>query len=227
MICKICGKSNISITYKGQIRNGGLGQYTDAEVEMYKCADCGVIWHEPILDNKEFYESEEYRKSLEWTSEEEDFYRLHDRESLDKFTYTGTSIFRNKTVADIGCGCGAFLDFVNGVAKQVVAIEPTEKYREIMKRKGFTTYDYATSAEADFAGKVDVITSFDVIEHVLSPLDFLKDAYRLMSGGGGGYWNADRCSGNEDNAWSRLREETFIQYTTSLGAWREEFKAYG
>lgn len=80
---------------------------------MYQCNDCDVIWHKPVLENNSYYESEEYRKSLEGTSEENDFYKLHDKESLDKFLYTGTSIFRNKVVADLGCGCGAFLDYVN------------------------------------------------------------------------------------------------------------------
>lgn len=185
MECRLCGSSNTEIIYNGKIRNGGLGQYTNVDVKMYQCNDCNVIWHENMLEDiKAYYESKEYRNSLEGTSEEEDFYRLHDKESMDKFRYTGTTIFRNKTVADIGCGCGAFLDYVKGVAKEIVAIEPSESYRRIMERKGFHTYAYAKEACIERAGAIDVITSFDVIEHVDDPRQFIREIYDLLSPNG-------------------------------------------
>jgi 2-polyprenyl-3-methyl-5-hydroxy-6-metoxy-1,4-benzoquinol methylase len=136
------------------------------------------------MDVQTYYESKEYRESLEGSSDEKLFYELHDRETLDKFQYTGTDIFRNKTVADLGCGCGAFLDFLKGVAKTIVAIEPSETYREIMDRKGFHTYAYAQDARKDYPGRIDVVTSFDVIEHVEDPEIFLKDVYEILSEGG-------------------------------------------
>ena len=186
MKCKICGGKNIKITYNGLIRDGGLGKYTNEPVKMYQCADCDVIWHDRLLNTQDYYESQEYRKKLEGTSEEKDFYRLHDKETLDKFQYTGTTIFRDKVVADIGCGCGAFLDYLKGVATEIIAIEPSETYRTIMREKGFHTYPYAQDikAEKKYWGKIDVSTSFDVIEHVESPFDFLKDVYGMLKKGG-------------------------------------------
>lgn len=185
MKCSLCGSGNIKITYDGTIRNGGLGRYTDTAVKMYRCLDCDVIWHEDVVDDlKQYYESREYRQSLEGSSEEDDFYRKHDWETLDKFQYTGTDIFRRKIVADIGCGCGAFLDFLKGVAASVIAVEPSETYRKIMDAKGFATYPYAGAAAADWAEKVDVVTSFDVIEHVSDPEGFMADVYHLLSYGG-------------------------------------------
>lgn len=181
MKCKICGNENIGIAYRGIVRDGGLGQYTKEEVTMWQCSECGVIWHEPIQEVKDYYESEEYRQSLEGSSEEETFYRLHDKETYDKFTYTGTTIFRNKTIADIGCGAGAFLDFLKGVAADIIAVEPSQTYRKIMERKGFFTYAYAKDAFDKWMGKIDVITSFDVIEHVEDPITFLKECYQLLS----------------------------------------------
>ena len=184
MTCKICNSKNISVTYEGLIRDGALGCYTKVPVKMYKCEDCNVIWHDSVKNLEEYYESAEYRNELEGTTEEQDFYRLHDGESMQKFIITGTTVFRNKVVADIGCGCGAFLDFIKGVAKKIIAIEPSEVYRKIMDKKGFETFPYATSALKQYSEGVDVITSFDVIEHVESPEEFMKDAYCLLSTGG-------------------------------------------
>lgn len=121
MKCKLCGSQNIKITYDGKIRNGGLGKYTDTDVKMYQCLNCDMICHEDVVEDlKQYYESKEYRMSLEGSSEEDDFYSKHDGETLAKFQYTGTEIFRRKIVADIGCACGAFLDFVKGVTSSVI-----------------------------------------------------------------------------------------------------------
>lgn len=183
--CKLCGSVHVKTVYNGKIRNGRLGEYTKSSVPVYQCLNCGVIWHENIVsDIKQYYESKEYRQSLEGSSEENDFYRKHDGETLDKFQYTGTDIFRKKSVADIGCGCGAFLDFLKGVASSIIAIEPSEIYRRIMDEKGFATYPYTKDAMRDWAGKVDVTTSFDVIEHVSNPAEFMADVYSLLSYGG-------------------------------------------
>lgn len=188
MICKICRSEDNKIIYHGLIRDGGLGKYTTHKVPIYQCNNCGVIWHDNQFQNlKHYYESPEYRNTLEGGSEESLFYALHDRETLDKLTYTGTDIYRDKIVADIGCGCGAFCDFLKGVAKGIIAIEPSENYRKIMSKKGFSTFDYTESAICNYRNKVDVITSFDVIEHVEDPKRFLTDIFELLKADGKGF----------------------------------------
>lgn len=184
MQCKICGSNNIGISYDGLIRDGALGCYTKAPVKMYQCGDCDAIWHEQMKNLENYYESTEYRKSLEGTSDEQDFYRMHDGESMQKFLYTGTTIFRGKVVADVGCGCGAFLDYIKGVAREVVAIEPSAAYRSVMDRKGFRTFPYSADAVKQIGGGVHVAVSFDVIEHVENPSVFLKEVYELLAPGG-------------------------------------------
>lgn len=87
--CKICGSKKIKEEYSGIIRDGGIGKYTKSPVTMFKCEDCNTIWHEPILDTHNYYESDEYRLSLEDSVEEADFYKIHDKESIDKLSYTG------------------------------------------------------------------------------------------------------------------------------------------
>lgn len=185
MQCKICSSEKVKIIYDGIIRNGGLGKYTEKNIQMYQCENCEVIWHEnQFSDVCQYYESKEYRNSLEGGTEAERFYELHDKETLAKLTYTGTDIFRNKIIADIGCGCGAFLDFLKGVAQTIIAIEPSENYRKIMDEKKFETYAYASEAKKEYAGIIEVITSFDVIEHVEEPVKFIQDIYELLAEGG-------------------------------------------
>jgi len=183
--CKLCGCEGAGIAYQGHIRDGKVGSLYKDVVTMYRCPRCGTIWHEDLRNNYTFYyESEAYRQSLEGTSEIREFYRMHDGESQEKFRYIGTEIFRDKIVADIGCGGGAFLDYVNTVAKQVVAVEPSLTYRKAMAEKGFTVFPYTTDALGEYRGMVEVAVSFDVIEHVQDPLAFVKENAELLADGG-------------------------------------------
>ncbi len=187
MKCKICGSTDIKKIYFGPIRNGGLGRYTSESIEIYQCTDCMAIWHELVNDLEEYYETTNYRDELENTSEEQDFYNLHDRENLNKLFYSGgTELYRNAVIADVGCGCGAFLDYVRGGAKDIIAVEPSVKYRDVLSRKGFHTYPYAKEAICDYKDKCDVVTSFDVIEHVEDPISFVADYYDLLKEDGVG-----------------------------------------
>lgn len=184
MRCKLCGSSKINQIYNGLIRDGGLGRYTEKLIKIWKCDDCDVIWHDGLNNIQSYYESEAYRNALEGSSTVELFYKLHDKDTLDKFQYTGTDIFRQKTVADIGCGAGAFLDFLKGVAKDIVAVEPSAAYRRVMDEKGYHTYAYAEAAIREWGNRINVATSFDVIEHVENPQEFLMNIFDLLTVGG-------------------------------------------
>lgn len=185
MECKICKSDNVEIIYNKIIRNGGLGRYTSHPVPMYQCKACGVIWHDRMVEDvNEYYESPKYRDSMNEGSDIEVFYQNHDRETFDKLQYTGTEIFRDKVVTDIGCGGGAFLDVLRGVAAKIIAIEPSELFRDVLIKKGFFTYSYAQDALQDWGSKVDVVTSFDVIEHVDNPMNFICDSYDLLQNNG-------------------------------------------
>lgn len=187
MICNLCKSENTKIEYHGYIRDGKVGTRTQDEVNVYRCLDCGCIFHNSGRNLKEFYESDEYRDAMGESSDADVFDLLHDRESLAKFMYTSIPVFRNRIVADVGCGGGAFLDYIAGAAKEVVAIEPTLAFRRSMEKKGYHTYAYAKDAMEKYSGGIDVITSFDVIEHVDDPAEFLRDYYALLKEGGKGF----------------------------------------
>lgn len=185
MNCKICDSDKVKVVYEDRIREGGVGKLTPEKIKMFECQRCRTIWHEELgKDYDCYYESETYRMELEGTSDIEDFYKLHDEENLQKLLYTTTKIFRNKIVADVGCGGGAFLDFIAGAASEIIGIEPSYKYRTQMSAKGYITYPYMKEAKERYADRVEVITSFDVIEHVGNPLEFLKDIYDLLAPNG-------------------------------------------
>lgn len=187
MKCEICNGIDISVIYDDFIRDGAPGTLTEKRYKMYQCKCCKTIWHEHKKgETEEFYQSKEYRDKLEGTADVADYYKFHDFEVLDKFMYCGTTIFRNKKVADIGCGGGGFLDFLSGVASDIIAVEPSSEYRKSLLNRGYHTYTYAAEAVKEWAGMLDVVSSFDVIEHVDDPVEFMEDVYNLLMDGGTG-----------------------------------------
>lgn len=186
MKCKLCHCPTVDIVYTGPIRVG-KNQITPDSVDVFQCAECGVLWHEAIDDFKRFYGSVTYRSFMGEQASLEEYCRLHDAAVLAKLSYTGTEVYRNKRFLEVGCGGGGFSDFIRGVAKNIVLIEPTEEYQAQLRVNGYEVYSYMKDAEAKHLGQVDILVSFDVIEHVENPSEFLEQVFQLLAPGGTAY----------------------------------------
>lgn len=183
--CQICGNTESSLIYNGPIRLGRFSNISSESYSLYKCIYCEAIALPNLIeDMAEYYENETYRQEVDAGAELNDFHSLHDGEQLKHLSITGTSIFRNKIIADIGCGAGSFLDLVSGQAQNALAIEPATKFRNALEDKGYITYPYVKDALKDYQEKVDIAVSFSVIEHIEEPLTFLKEIRMLLGNNG-------------------------------------------
>ena len=183
--CKICSSSTFSVVYEGPIRIEKFGNVSDTTFQVKKCESCSAISLPNIIENQaEFYESGAYRQEVDGGAEAQDYFRLHDGEQLKHLTITGTSDYRNKIVADVGCGAGSFLDYIHNVCQRAIAIEPSTLYRTSLAERGFVTYPYTSDALADYANKIEIAVSFSVVEHIEDPLIFLKEIHQLLSQNG-------------------------------------------
>lgn len=177
--CKICNSNDLVLIYKGKIRNGRFGNYINKQ-NIYKCQNCKTQSYNGTLIN---YETSEYREMIQNNPGEDEYYKQHDNEQLYNIEVLGLNNLRNKTIADVGCGAGSFLDMLVGITKKQIAIEPFKNYQKVLKKKGYSIYDYASNVQAEI-GKIDIATSFAVIEHLDDPLTFLLDIKKLIKKGG-------------------------------------------
>jgi len=185
--CPICNNTNIAITYNGKIRKGAPGQITDNDISVYKCENCNVIWHENIVESNVLYKSDVYRNSMGEKVTLQEFYRKHDAEILDKLNYTGTQVYRDKLFMDIGCGGGGYADYIRDVARKVILVEPNENFAMQLRNKNYEVFAYMEDALAKYENIVELITSYDVIEHVDEPQKFLQTIWKLLRNGGTAY----------------------------------------
>lgn len=181
--CAVCGHDAWTPVHRGRVRDGIFGAWREAEVR--RCGHCGVdrLAEGACLDSAA-YRSEEYRARLAQDHDPAHHYATHDE--LARFTLETLwpRSLRGKTVADVGCGGGALLDHLRGVAGTLLAIEPAVPWSASLQERGYRWYPGSTEAAAEWGGKVDVVLSTQVIEHVDDPHGFLAGIAALLAPGG-------------------------------------------
>jgi len=189
--CGICDSNDFSVEYDGPIRDGDYGKETKTPHKVVKCSSCGLV---RLLENPlsiEYYQSSEYREAYNSTSEPDNYIAMHDSEQSPRINAFGIMNFRDKNVLDFGCGGGAFLDQVKGVANSTYGIEPFAGYHDSLTKRGHHIFPDSESALNHSKGKIDTIVSFGVLEHVEDPLSYLSAAYELLADGGKMYLETD------------------------------------
>ena len=205
--CPICKGTDWTLIHSGSIRNGAHSASLEAEVR--RCSQCGVDrLAESTCLSHSAYVSKDYRSLLEQNHEVEKHFIDHDE--LAKFTLETLwpYSYRGKTVADIGCGGGALLDHLFGLADTLLAIEPALPWSESLTQRGYKWYSSTNEASQDYSGKVDLVLSTQVIEHVENPKEFLLDIRELLTDDG----IAVISTPNRDDVLMGLVHEVFPQF---------------
>jgi 2-polyprenyl-3-methyl-5-hydroxy-6-metoxy-1,4-benzoquinol methylase len=85
-----------------------------------------------------------------------------------------------RTLLDVGCGNGNFLEFAQAAGWHAEGLDQDSKALEHCIRKGLRAYHGDISAVAAKSGPFDVITLYHVIEHVHDPGALLQSCQQLL-----------------------------------------------
>jgi SAM-dependent methyltransferase len=167
-VCPICGSSS----YKSW-----LLKYGNQIVECNKCTS-GFATRRPKNFNDAYNTEEHYNESIKSYNDNRDYRILRfgkERLSLiQEYKKMGNLL-------DIGCGTGWFIESARSCF-QVAGFEPTKNLADFTSKK--LGIHVASSLEEFKKSSFDVITAFDVIEHVPDPVDFLKSIHDLLDENG-------------------------------------------
>jgi SAM-dependent methyltransferase len=172
--CPACGQVTVPrLAYRGPLRNGRWGTWTQAEHEVLECHLCGMQWLKSDAEASRFYESSEYHEAYGLEAGEAGLQYLRGNASKE---------FGDKIVVDIGAGNGAFLQSIASFCRETIAVEPSEAIRRSIQS---SHQKFASLTELAALGKrADVATTFNVIEHVADPFAFLKEIASCLKPGG-------------------------------------------
>jgi len=89
-------------------------------------------------------------------------------------------------IVDVGAGFGTFCEEIGKKISfdKIIAVEPSLGLAKTCRNKGITVIDKCIEDAKLEAKKINVITNFELVEHVFSPKDFLLGCSRVLRKGG-------------------------------------------
>lgn len=89
-------------------------------------------------------------------------------------------------IGDIGAGFGLFLEEMRSIMPRnsYLAIEPSSKMADICRKKGFEVRRECLEDVRNMDGHFDILTAFELMEHLHDPANFVKKVYSLLKPGG-------------------------------------------
>lgn len=102
--------------------------------------------------------------------------------------YANSLLGQNKkwVICDIGAGIGLFLEELRKIMEgsYYIAIEPSVEMADMCREKGFDVKCTCLEDIKDMEESCDLLTAFELVEHLFDPSAFLKRAYSLLKPGG-------------------------------------------
>ena len=95
---------------------------------------------------------------------------------------------KNPLVLDMGCGNGAFCNILYSLGFEVAGLDHSKSGIEIAKKSfpniTFFNSDIYDFKEPDLYAKYNIVTSIEVIEHLIYPRELLRQAKKYLSPNG-------------------------------------------
>ncbi|MBW1802445.1 MAG: class I SAM-dependent methyltransferase [Deltaproteobacteria bacterium] len=177
-------------TKTGYIENCPVGCHShleDSEIILPEgplkcCVECGQLVS-PVSEKRYFQSMEEFDKSEgTWP---------HGKAAVRLSKHTGKMVRRlekllNKPrtgirLLDVGCSSGAFIFYAMKEAVHAEGVEPAPAPAEMAVKSGLKVQQ-GLLQELQFPGEsFNVVTLFEVIEHLRDPVELLRECHRILS----------------------------------------------
>ncbi len=190
--CNLCGADDAIVCYPCTIRenpnarewsafactNSGYGRHHT----IVQCRRCGLVYMNPRLDCHDILDTYQAVEDTLYLEEREGRVWTFERHLKPLERLTGPP--NGRPLLDVGCHIGVFVEIAARHGWEAWGVDPSlwavhqAQLRELHVVQG--TLETADLPDAYF----DVVTMWDVIEHLTDPRGTLQQVYRLLKPGG-------------------------------------------
>jgi SAM-dependent methyltransferase len=182
VVCDLCGANNPRPYLTTTDR------FTGSIFTFTRCSQCQLVYLNPRPSKAELEEHypndyEAYRLPEQYGSATENWHAL---QALAKqLNYVESYLPERGLLLDVGCATGNFLHFAQNHGWKVQGLEIVEKAAQIA-RKQFGIDVITSDLEGAHLPKasLDVVTLWDVLEHLTSPVGDMQRIHELLRPGG-------------------------------------------
>jgi 2-polyprenyl-3-methyl-5-hydroxy-6-metoxy-1,4-benzoquinol methylase len=182
--CAVCGSAEQKMLFVSKDYDWGF----PGNFSVSKCVRCGFVFTSPRPDDdeiKNYYPEEYHPMVLKEELSGEDKAGLN---FFFGFRYRFLSRFKKEgKLLDVGTGEGMFLKLLrdNGWKGELAGVEPSKKAAAFAReRLGLNVMDGDLKSLDIQTGQFDVVTMWEVMEHLPDPNENLKEIFRILKDDG-------------------------------------------
>ena len=175
-LCPVCGHQGGQEWFRAPDRFHGRRQmYT-----LLRCQVCSLVWlsHPPRADEMHHHYTAEYDRLISAAGQQSPGRWPFRKVALSQYKQSGSLL-------DLGCSSGAFLESLKGDKWKLYAIEMSADCARAAEAKSGAQVFVGDILKACFAPEsFDVITCFDVLEHLYEPRRVIAKVREWLKPGG-------------------------------------------
>jgi 2-polyprenyl-3-methyl-5-hydroxy-6-metoxy-1,4-benzoquinol methylase len=174
MNCEVCNSTEIKELFRKD------------DLTFFACSHCNLIFTSPgfsLSDVKKIYNEDYYNP---WKINDVKVSARHNKvPTFNRWLFEIEKYITRGRILDIGCANGFFLEVAQEHGWVPYGVEISDYSSKIAQRKFGSHVFRGSLNDAHFDSEsFDVVTAFDLIEHLLSPIQFLYEVFRVLKPGG-------------------------------------------
>lgn len=156
------------------------------EGPLRRCDNCGQLVS--ICSEKQYWDSMEEFDDPDGTTpaDRSDYKRLEKR--TRRIITRAQSIVnlppKDMRLLDVGCSTGAFISVAKKMGVNVTGVEPAAGPVKTARETGLNVHQGFLEDIKFPEGSYNIITIFEVIEHLKDPVSLMKECFRILNPGG-------------------------------------------
>lgn len=188
--CLNCGGKNKEIIKK-HTRGG------ESEHLVVQCCTCGLqqLFPLPTIEEDEiYYDENSHDRGITPEFSMDEIYNKFEYQNISRKNYILEEIKPDMgwNIMDYACGYGFFIEMMEKEGYKMEGVEISKDRRSVCKER-LTKETYSRiysfnllneSIPTELEGKYQLITMFHLLEHIITPFEFLKKVKNLLSNNG-------------------------------------------